>query len=154
MLVFLRDGSSQTILRAATLREKLQIQLSTSPSHSILTLGQPVPALTLLSQVHGSIAIASISVTVVSKNILGWLDCQVYKNLTNRKTPRVLAGERKGEEEDGCKRNSCTFCHLCFALTEPDPPVASPCGVFICSSWGFRQLRQGQLFQRVRTRRG
>ena len=27
--------------------EKLQIQLSTSPSHSILTLGGPVPALTL-----------------------------------------------------------------------------------------------------------
>ena len=34
-------------LRAATLRWKLQIQLSISPSHSILTPGRPVPALTL-----------------------------------------------------------------------------------------------------------
>ena len=45
-LVYLRDTSAQTILRAATLREKLQIQLSTSHSHSILTPGQPVLALT------------------------------------------------------------------------------------------------------------
>ena len=43
MLVHLRDGSAQTILRAATLRQKLQIQLSISPSHSILPPGQPVP---------------------------------------------------------------------------------------------------------------
>ena len=47
MLVYLKDGSAQAILRAATLRQKLQIQLSTSPSHSILTPGRPVPALTL-----------------------------------------------------------------------------------------------------------
>ena len=46
-LVYLRDGSAQTILRAATLRQKLQIKLSTSPSHSILTPGPPVPVLTL-----------------------------------------------------------------------------------------------------------
>ena len=45
--VYLRDGSAPTILRAATLRWKLQIQLSISPSHRILTPGQPVPALTL-----------------------------------------------------------------------------------------------------------
>ena len=32
MPLYLRDGSAQTILRAATLRQKLQIQLSTSPS--------------------------------------------------------------------------------------------------------------------------
>ena len=42
-LVCLRDGSAQTILRAATLRYKLQIKLSTSPSHSILTPGRPDP---------------------------------------------------------------------------------------------------------------
>ena len=47
MLVYLRDGSAQIILRAATLRQKLQIKLSTSPSPSILTPGRPVPALTL-----------------------------------------------------------------------------------------------------------
>ena len=43
MRVYLREGSAQTILRAATLRWKLQIQLSISPSHSILTPGRPVP---------------------------------------------------------------------------------------------------------------
>ena len=42
MLVYLRDGSPLTIVRAATLRQKLQLQLSISLSHSILTLGQPV----------------------------------------------------------------------------------------------------------------
>ena len=47
MRVYLRDRSAQTILRAATLRQKLQIKLSISPSHSILTPSQPVPALTL-----------------------------------------------------------------------------------------------------------
>ena len=47
MLVYLRDGSAQKIVCAATLRYKLQIQLSISPSHSILMAGQPVPALTL-----------------------------------------------------------------------------------------------------------
>ena len=38
-LVYLRDGSAQTILRATTLRQKLHIKRSTSPSHSILTPG-------------------------------------------------------------------------------------------------------------------
>ena len=47
MPVCLRDGSAPTILRAATLRRKMQTKLSISPSHSILTPGQPVPALTL-----------------------------------------------------------------------------------------------------------
>ena len=47
MLVHLKGGSAQTSVRAATLRQKLQIKLSVSPSHSILTPGQPVPALTL-----------------------------------------------------------------------------------------------------------
>ena len=46
MVVYLRDGSVRAILRAAA----LQIKLSTSPSHSILTPGRPVPALTLYRQ--------------------------------------------------------------------------------------------------------
>ena len=37
------QGRICTILCAATLRQKLQIKLSTSPSHSILTQGRPVP---------------------------------------------------------------------------------------------------------------
>ena len=49
MQVYLRDGSAQTILRAET-------KLSVSPSHSILTLGQPAPALTLYHQGSGRIA--------------------------------------------------------------------------------------------------
>ena len=56
MLVYLRDGSAQTVLRAATLRQKLQIRLSTSPSHSIPTPGQPVPAMTLRRQAPGWVA--------------------------------------------------------------------------------------------------
>ena len=46
-LVYLSYGSAQITLRAVTLRKNLQIKLSTSPSHSILTPGQPVPVLTL-----------------------------------------------------------------------------------------------------------
>ena len=47
-LVFVADGSAVIIVaRAATLSSKLQIKLSISPMHSILTLGQPVLALTL-----------------------------------------------------------------------------------------------------------
>ena len=46
ILVYLRDGSPQTIVRAATLREKFQIKLAASPSHNILSPGQQVPALT------------------------------------------------------------------------------------------------------------
>ena len=45
--VCLSDGSLRTSVGITTLRQKLQIQLSTSPSHVILTPGQPVPALTL-----------------------------------------------------------------------------------------------------------
>ena len=56
MPVYLRDGSAQTSVRAATLRYKLQIQLSTSPSHSILTPGRPVPVLTLSRQAPGRVA--------------------------------------------------------------------------------------------------
>ena len=38
------------------LRQKLQIKLSVSPSYSILTLGQPVPAKTLQRQAPGRVA--------------------------------------------------------------------------------------------------
>ena len=54
-IVYLRDGSGQAIGCAATLRYKLQIKLSTSPSHSILTPGQPVPALTMYRQAAGRV---------------------------------------------------------------------------------------------------
>ena len=38
--------TAQTIVHAATLRYKVQIKLTISPSHSMLTPGQPVPLLT------------------------------------------------------------------------------------------------------------
>ena len=56
MLVYLRDRYAQTVVRAATLIQKLQIKLSFSPSHSILAPGQPVSALILLRQAPGSVA--------------------------------------------------------------------------------------------------
>ena len=45
MLVYLIYGSDQTIMRDDTLRQKLQIKLSISPTRSMLTPGQPVLAL-------------------------------------------------------------------------------------------------------------
>ena len=56
MLAYLKDGSAQTSVSAATLRQKLQIQLSVLPSHSILTLGQPFPAPILRCQSPGRVA--------------------------------------------------------------------------------------------------
>ena len=53
MLVYLRDGPAQTSLRAATLTKKLQIKLSISPSHSILTPNRLIPAQTLQHQASG-----------------------------------------------------------------------------------------------------
>ena len=46
-----RDGSARTILIDAILKEKLQVRFAISPSHSTLTLDQPVLALTLYSKV-------------------------------------------------------------------------------------------------------
>ena len=45
--VHVRDASAQTAVRAATLREKMPIKLTISPSHSALTPGQPVLTPTL-----------------------------------------------------------------------------------------------------------
>ena len=52
-LVYLGDGSAQTIVRAATPRQKVQIKLAISPSRGILTPVQPVPAMALMSQAPG-----------------------------------------------------------------------------------------------------
>ena len=49
--VYVRDTSAQTFLRASILRKKLQIILFVSPSHNILTGGQPVSALTYMANV-------------------------------------------------------------------------------------------------------
>ena len=56
MLVYLWDGSARTIVRAATLRQKLQIKLAISHSHSTLTRGQPVQSLALYRQAPGKVA--------------------------------------------------------------------------------------------------
>ena len=56
ILVHLTDGSAQTLGRTATLKWNLQVPLSISPSHSRLTSGQPVPALTLERPAPGRVA--------------------------------------------------------------------------------------------------
>ena len=55
VLVYLRDGSAQTIAHAATQRKKSHIKLSISPSHSILTPDQPVPVLILNHEASGRV---------------------------------------------------------------------------------------------------
>ena len=54
--MYLRDGSTQASVGAFPLRMKLEIKRSTSPNHGILTQGQPVPDLTLLSQAPSTVA--------------------------------------------------------------------------------------------------
>ena len=56
MLVYVWDRSAQTVVRAATLRYKLQIKLAFSPDHDALTLGRPVLAQTLYRQAPGRVA--------------------------------------------------------------------------------------------------
>ena len=46
VLVLSQDRSAETVVGAATLRYNLLIKHAVSPSHSILTLGQPVQILT------------------------------------------------------------------------------------------------------------
>ena len=50
------DLLRQLVVHAATLRQKLQIKLTTSLNHSILTPGQSVPVLTLYCQAPGRVA--------------------------------------------------------------------------------------------------
>ena len=65
MLVYLRDTSARAVVLAATLR-MLQVTLSISSSDSILTPGQPVPALTLHRQAPGR---AAIGVAIVKSPV-------------------------------------------------------------------------------------
>ena len=53
--LYLRDGSAQTIVRAATPRYELQIELSISSIHGILAPGRPFPALSLQRQAPGPV---------------------------------------------------------------------------------------------------
>ena len=45
MAVYLRDGSAEITVRAATLRQKWQITFAISHGHNVLTPGHPVSAL-------------------------------------------------------------------------------------------------------------
>ena len=63
MLVHLRDGSTQKIIHAATLRQNLQIKPSISPSHSTQKQVQPIPALTLQRRIWST----SFEVTDVTR---------------------------------------------------------------------------------------
>ena len=55
MLVYLRDGFDLIIVHAATLRQKMQIRLAISLSHSLLTPGKPFPALALEQKTPGRV---------------------------------------------------------------------------------------------------
>ena len=57
MQMYRRDGSAQTVVLIATQKWKMQIEYATSLSHSTLTPGQPLLALTLHHQTLGRIAI-------------------------------------------------------------------------------------------------
>ena len=57
MPVCLWDRSAQAGVCAVTLRQNLQIKLSVSPSHSILTPRQPMPALSLQRQAPGRVGL-------------------------------------------------------------------------------------------------
>ena len=53
---YLTDESAEMIVRAATLRQKLNVKLAISPSHNVLTPSLQVVALTLLRQTPGGVA--------------------------------------------------------------------------------------------------
>ena len=88
MPVYLWGGSAQTVAHAATLRWKLQIKLSTSPSHSILTPGWPVPVLTLYCQALGRVATG-----VLIFKLLLWFDPEKsrFKGDLNPRTSALKA---------------------------------------------------------------
>ena len=71
ILVHFKERSAQTSVCAATLTYKLLIKLSILPSHSIMTLGWPVPALTLQHQAPSRVATG----VPVFKSLL-WLDLE------------------------------------------------------------------------------
>ena len=55
-LAYLKDRSAQTVVLAATLRQRLKIKLSISPSHRKLISGEPDPALTVQQQTPDRVA--------------------------------------------------------------------------------------------------
>ena len=111
MQLYLRNGSAQTILRAATLRYKLQIKLSISPSRSILTKGQLVSALTLYRQAPGRVATGVLvskvtDMTRPRKNPRRKRDSNPRSSaleadaLTTRPTRRLKKKKEEEEEEE------------------------------------------------------
>ena len=82
-----------------TLRQKLQIQLSVSPSHRILTPGQPAPALTLQHQAPGRVA---TGVPIFKSQVgldPGKIPAQAGETETDRRKTDQRQTERKRERE-------------------------------------------------------
>ena len=132
MLVYLRDGHAQTILRAAKPRQKLQIKLSTSPSHSILTSGQPVPALTLYRQAPGRVATG----VPIFKSLV-WLDPE-----KSCRKPDSDPGSSV-LEADALTTKPMRWC-LCLKTTRPTwtccvlrSSTRAECVVVLGGGWGF-----------------
>ena len=83
MVVYLTNGSAQTIAHAATLRWKFHILLAASPSYSILTSGQPAPITCCLSQLQHTYT------GPTSPNYLLFLPVTAYLHRANQ--PQLLA---------------------------------------------------------------
>ena len=84
MLVYLRGGSAQTSLRAATLRWKLQIQLSTSPSQSILTPGQPNPGAWQGSHWSANFKVTSVTRPGKIPTACPWIEFRILRSRGGR----------------------------------------------------------------------
>ena len=98
--VNVRDGSAQTVVCAATLRQKLQIQLAISPSHSILMLGHPVPDAARLT--GGGVKETTAAATGPGKEGSGWF--REGEGGSEEK------GGREGERQTEGER--CCYCLL------------------------------------------
>ena len=108
MLVYLGDGTAPTVLCAATLILKVQIKLAISNSHGMLTLGQPVPALTCKNQVPDSVSTrvpisshwydATRTMIFSGKAVCWLLACLTSQQQASVSQGRICSG-------------SCTCCH-------------------------------------------
>ena len=129
MRVYFRDGSAQTTLRAATPRSKMQIKRSISPSHSILTPGQPLPALTLERQAPGRVATG----VPIFKSLVR-LDPGKNPVASGIRTPGSSALEADALTTRPTRRSTggvCTVCAKqpilgCRACPPPPPPPPPP----------------------------
>ena len=121
--MYLRDGPAQTVVRAATLRQKQQSRLAVSPSHGALTLGQPGLVQVLESQRPGKAArrrtvqVTGIISRVPDQNGVSqaWYIVEIHHSGRKPSIYPVEAGDDPW------------FCCSCGRrLTPPPPPPFTP----------------------------